>query len=72
MIIAVQTSSLPREYIKQEINRAEKCYTNTDNISKSNNKNKPTADNQLPNTSENFLPGLSYDSDKKKSAEIKQ
>ena len=39
-----------REDTKQETNRTEKCYTNTDSISKSNNKDKPMADNQLSNT----------------------
>ena len=44
MIIAAQTGPLPREKTqRQETNRAEKCYTNTDSISKSNNKNKPTS-----------------------------
>ena len=61
-----------REDTKQETNRVEKYYTNTDSISKSSNKNKPMVDNQLSNTLENFLPGPSYDSDKKKSAEITQ
>ena len=37
---------------------------------KSNNKNKPAVNNLLSNTLEYFFPGLSYDSDKKKSAEI--
>ena len=61
-----------REDTKQETNRAEKCYTNTDGISKSNNKNKPMVNNHISNTVEYFLPGLSYDSDKQKSAEDTQ
>ena len=57
---------------KQEIDGAEKCYTNTDSISKSNNKKKPTVETRLPNTVEYFLSGLSYDSNKKRSAKIIQ
>ena len=55
--------------MKHEMGGAEKCYTNTDNISKSNNKNKPRDDSRLSKTVEYFLSGLSYDSDKKRSAE---
>ena len=46
-----------REDTKQETDRAKKWYTNTDSISKSNNKNKPMVSNQLPNTAEYFLSG---------------
>ena len=56
----------------QETNRAEKCYTNTDNISKSDNTDKPMVNNKLSNTINYFLLGPSCDSDKKKSAEITQ
>ena len=51
--------------MKQETNRAEKCYTNTDSISKSNNKDKPIVNNQLSNTLHDLLPGQKSDSDKK-------
>ena len=34
-----------REDTRQETDRAEKCYTNTDSISRSSNKNKPMVDN---------------------------
>ena len=61
-----------REDMKQEAERAEKCYTNTDGISKSSNKNKPMVNNQLSNTVEYFFSGPSYNSDEKKSAEITQ
>ena len=59
-------STAQTEDMKQETNMAQKCYTKTDNISKSNNKNKPMIDNQSSNTVEYFLPWLSYDSNKKK------
>ena len=55
-----------REVMKQETNRAEKCYTNTDSISKSNNKDKPTINNQLSYTVEYIISGPNYDSDEKK------
>ena len=61
-----------REDTKQETDRAEKCHTNTDNISKSNSKNKVMVYNQLPNAVQYFLSGPSCDSDKTKSAEITQ
>ena len=60
--------AVQREDTKQETDRAEECYTNN----KFNNKNKSTIDNQLSNTVEYFLSGLSHDSDKKRSAEITQ
>ena len=53
---------------KQETIRAEKCYTNVDSISNSNNKMKPTVKNTSHKTTLYFLSGLSYDSDKKRSA----
>ena len=58
-------STIPEKKTKQETDRTEKSYINTDSISKSNNKNKPMVDNQLPNTVEYFLSGPSCDSDKK-------
>ena len=61
-----------REIMNQETNRAEKCYTKTDSISKSNYKNKATVENQLCNTVKYFLSGPSYDSDKEKSTELMQ
>ena len=45
--------------MRQETDMAEKCYTNTDSISTSNNKNKAMVDNLLPNTVEYFLSGPS-------------
>ena len=48
----------------QEANKAEKCYTNTDSISKSGNTDKPMINNKLSNTTDCFLPGPSCDSDK--------
>ena len=50
----------------------EKCYTNTDSISKSNNKTKPVVKSKLSERIEYFLSGPSYDSDKKRSAETTQ
>ena len=50
----------------QEAARPQKCYTNIDSMSKSNNKDKPMVNNQLSNTVEYFLPGLSYNSDTKR------
>ena len=73
MIIAAQIGpTAQREDMKQETDRAEKCYTDTDCISKFNNRNKPKVNNQLPNTIEYFLSGPSYEHDKKKSAKITQ
>ena len=57
------------EDMKQETNRAKKCYTNMDSITKSNGKDKPTVHSQLSNAVDYFFPGQNYDSDKKKSAE---
>ena len=54
---------------KQETGRAEKYYTNIDSISKLNNKMKPTVKSKSCKTTEYFLSGLSYESDKKRSAE---
>ena len=39
-----------RDNLKQETVRAEKCYTNIDSISKSNNKTKPTVESKLSKT----------------------
>ena len=39
----------------QKTNRTEKCYTNTDSISKSGNTDKPTVNNKLTNTINYFL-----------------
>ena len=49
-----------------ETNRAEKCYTNTDSISKSDNTGKPTVNNKLSNTINYFLPCFSHDSEQEK------
>ena len=59
-----------RKNAKQETNRTEECYTNTFNISRYNNKNKLMVNNQLSNTVEYFILGLTYDTDKKKSVEL--
>ena len=56
----------------QATDRAEKCYTNTDSISKSDNPDKLMVDNKLSNTIDYFLPGPNWDIDKKVSAEITQ
>ena len=62
-----------REDTKQETKRAEKYYTNTNSISKSNStKISQWSITNYLTTVEYFLPGLNYDSDKKKSAEITQ
>ena len=58
--------------MKQETSRSEKCYINTDSISKSDNKNKSMVSIKLSNTLGYFLPGPNSDVDKKKSAEITQ
>ena len=56
----------------QEVVKAEKCYTNIDGISKSNNRVKPTVKSRLSDTTEYFLSGLSYESNKKRSTETTQ
>ena len=53
---------------KHETGRAEKCYTITDSISRSNNKPRPVVENNSYKTRV-FLSGLSYESDKKRSTE---
>ena len=58
--------------IMQKTNRTEKSYTNTDNISKSDNTDKPMVNNKLSNTIYCFFSGPSCDSDKKGSDEITQ
>ena len=57
---------------KQEPVKAEKYQTNIGSIPKSNNKSKPMVESRLSETIDYFLSGLSYDSNKKKSAEITQ
>ena len=52
--------------------KAEKCCTNLDGISKSNNRIKPMANSRLSDITEYSLSGQSYDSDKKRSAETTQ
>ena len=56
--------TVQRKDMKQETDEAEKCYTNTDNISKFNNKIRQVY-SRLSNTIEYFLSGQSYDSNKK-------
>ena len=56
--------------IRQESDMPEKCYTNTGNSnSKSNNVDKPTANNNEINY---FLPATNQNNDKKASTEITQ
>ena len=58
---------------KQETDGAEKCYTNMDSILKSRDNNtKPMVKTKSIKTTEYFLSGLTYKSDKKKSAESTQ
>ena len=54
----------------QEADRAEKCYANTDSISKFDNKDKPIGFDKEPNTINYFLLGPIQDNDKRGSAEI--
>ena len=56
----------------QEADRAEKCYANTDNISKFDNKYKPMVIDKEPNTSNYFLLDPNHDNVKTTSAEITQ
>ena len=58
--------------LKQETDGAEKCYTNMDSISKSNNKTRPRVKSNSYKTIEYFRAGLSYESNKKRSAENTQ
>ena len=57
---------------KQETVRAEKCYRNMDSISNSNNKTKPMVKSKSHKTTQYFLSGLSYASDKKRGAKTTQ
>ena len=57
---------------KQETVRAEKCNTNMDSISKSNNKTKPMVNSKSSKTIEYFLSGPSYERDMKRSTETTQ
>ena len=58
---------------KQEINRAEKRYTNMDSISKlRDNKTKPMDESKSNKITVYFLSGLSYEGDKQKSAKTMQ
>ena len=58
---------------KQETERAEKCYTNMDSILKlRGNNTKPMVKTKSNKTTEYFLSGLTYESNKKKSAESTQ
>ena len=63
VIVATQTSHYP-ERRHEAGNRAEKCYTNKDSISKSYNKDNPLVNNQLSNTVDYFLLWQNYDNDK--------
>ena len=62
-------SHCPEKDMKQETGRAEKFYSNTESISKSNNKNKSMVESRLSNTVEYFLSGPTYDSNKERNAE---
>ena len=54
---------------KQKRDRAEKCYTNMESISKSRDNNtKPTVETKYNKTTEYFLSGPTYGSKKKKNA----
>ena len=53
----------------QETAEVQKCCTNIDDISKSNNRTKPMVNSRLIDETEYFLLGPSYYSDKKRSAE---
>ena len=56
--------------LRQEADTPEKCYTNTDSISKFENKDKPAV---IENDKiRYFLPGPNRDNDKRESAEITQ
>ena len=52
---------------KQETVKAEKWYTNMDSISNLNNKTKPMFESKSHKTTQYFLSGLSYESEKKRS-----
>ena len=58
--------------VMQKANRARKCYTNTDSISKFDNKDEPMAIDKEPNTVNYFLQDPNQDNDKRRSAEITQ
>ena len=47
----------------QETDITEKCYANTDSISKLDNKDKPTVNNNLSNKIDYFCLGLNHESD---------
>ena len=58
---------------KQETDSAEKCYTNMDNILKlRDNSTNPMVKTKCNKTTEYFLSGLIYESEKKRSAEATQ
>ena len=48
----------------QQADRAEKCYVNTDSISKFDNKDKAIINNKESTTINYFLPGYNQDNDK--------
>ena len=56
----------------QEMVKAGKCCTNIGSISKSNKRVKPVVKSRLSDTTEYFLSGLSYDSNKKRNPETTQ
>ena len=56
----------------QEVDRVEKCYANTDSISKFDKKDKPTVIDKEPKTISYFFPGPIQDSNKGVSAVITQ
>ena len=69
-----QTSGKMKHYtnIMQEADRAEKRYSNTDSISKFENKDKPMVSDKEPNTTNYILPGPNRDNDKRVSDETTQ
>ena len=56
----------------QEADRVEKCYANTDSISKFDKKDKPIVIDKESNTINYFIPGPNQDNDKRVSDEIAQ
>ena len=69
----VNTHTVQESEPNQETDGAEKCYTNMDGISKlRHNNTRPMVKTKSNKTREYFLSGVTYKSDKKKSAESTQ
>ena len=72
-IVSGVLSHCPRSNHGQETGRAEKCCTNKDSISNSTNDNtKPMVEAKANKSTEYFLPGPTFDSNKRKSVESTQ